>query len=148
MTSVRVHESLIIADENERANLSRLRELFDHAGANAIRLVGPEGEEYSIPVSVFLAFMSLIRVLDRGNGAEISSLPSKLSLAEAGDLLDVPESGVVDLIEQGDLSATENFDSLTIPLAELIRYKMDRDEDRDRLLSELTRLSQEYGLYE
>ncbi len=72
----------------------------------------------------------------------------KLTTQEAADLLNVPEPYLLKLLEDGDLPFKLVGLHRRINLEDLLKYKEKRDKKRHELLTELTQLSEEYGLYD
>ncbi len=72
----------------------------------------------------------------------------ELTTQEAADLLNVPESYLVKLLEDGDLPFKKVDTQPYIGLEDLMRYKKVRDDKRHKLLDEMMLLNEELGFYD
>jgi type III restriction enzyme len=66
---------------------------------------------------------------------------------QAADLLNVPHPYLLDLLESGAIPFRASGPQRLLRERDLLSFKSKRDSERDEALAELTRLSQELGLY-
>jgi hypothetical protein len=90
----------------------------------------------------------LVESLARGNPVQVTTWPKVVSIQRAAELLDLRPEDVVQLIDQDVLPVVQNGDLRSIRIEDVLAYKPTRDADRRAALAELTRLSQEMGLYD
>lgn len=146
MPTVLEHEP-ILAKERERLRIGEIEELFQRSEGWRLRLVGPEGQGIDLPESLHALVREIVRVLTRGDAVSIVPISKELTTQEAADLLNVSRQYLVRLLERGEIPYHKVGTHRRIAFADLIEYKRRRDEERRRGLDELTRMSQELGLY-
>ncbi len=146
MPTVLEHEP-ILAKERERLRIGEIEELFQRSEGWRLRLVGPEGQGIDLPESLHALVREIVRVLTRGDAVSIVPISKELTTQEAADLLNVSRQYLVRLLERGEIPYHKVGTHRRIAFADLIEYKRRRDEERHRGLDELTRMSQELGLY-
>jgi len=113
------------------------------------KLIAPSGEEHELPHSVYDVLVDVINeVLVKGNQVKVMSVDSQLTTQQAADLLNVSRPFLIKLLEKGELEYTMVGTHRRIRLEDLIVYRDRRDSERRRLLGEVTRESQELGLYD
>ncbi len=71
-----------------------------------------------------------------------------LTFEQASVLLNVPHEYFIKLVRQGTFPAVFWNGSLHVITQDVLDYKATRDTDRHEALNELTRISQELGLYD
>lgn len=146
MPTVLEHEP-ILAEERERLRIGEIEELFQGSEEWGLRLVGPEGQEIDLPESLHALVREVVRVLTRGEAVSIVPISKELTTQEAADLLNVSRQYLVRLLEKGEIPYHKVGTHRRIAFGDLIEYKRRRDGERRRGLDELTRMSQEMGLY-
>jgi excisionase family DNA binding protein len=76
------------------------------------------------------------------------SLHKEITLQQAADLLNVSRQYLVRLLDQGRIPCTKVGRRRAVPVADVLRFKAKRDQERKATLGELTGLSEECGGYE
>lgn len=132
--------------ESEKLALNKLEGALKNEKCKP-RLVGPDETYIELPNSIFQALRQIVYYMMRGKAIFIVPENKQCSPQEAADILGVSRPFVVKLIEQGKLSGHMVGSHHRIPFGELMRFKRERDEKRERSLDEIARLSQEYGNY-
>ncbi len=116
------------------------------------RLRGPAGEELEVPETLFALLRLAVRHLERGDSVVLTPLPRDLSTFEAASLLDVTPAELDNLIERGEIACTESDAAeppvRRIPLEALLRHRKRSSARRQAAIDDLTRMSQELGLYD
>lgn len=147
MTAVLEREP-VLAEEAERARIERIDDLFDRREAWALFLEASDGERVDLPDPLQRLFRQMVRVLARGEAVSIIPVHKELTTQQAADLLNVSRQYLVRLLDRGDLPYHRVGTHRRIKFGDLMSYKRRRDRERRHDLDELTRLSQESGLYE
>lgn len=137
----------VMADENERPALNQIEGVLENV-RRVPKLVGPGGEEIELPQSLFIMLRQIVHYLLNGRAVTIVPLNKELTTQEAADILNVSRPYLVKLLEQGDIPFVRTGTHRRIQFIDLMNYKKYRDEKRRKGLAELTRLSQEMGLYD
>lgn len=137
----------ISVDERERSRIGEIEQLYRRSQGQRFRLVGPEGQEIELPESLNALFREIVRILARGDGVAVVPVHQELTTQEAADLLNVSRQYLIRLLEKGEIPYHKVGTHRRIALGDLMDYKRRRYEERRRGLDELTRMSQEMGLY-
>lgn len=137
----------IAASEDERAALTALEHLMTIQPGRAYRFVGPTGESVELPPSLGRLLRQAISLLARGRSISLVSLEKDLTTQQAADILNISRPYLVRLLEAGKIPFTKTGKHRRVRLTDLLEYKRRRDAERREALAELTRLSQEAGLY-
>jgi excisionase family DNA binding protein len=136
-----------MASEDERAALTALERLMTTQPGRTYRFVGPKGESVELPSSVGRILRQAISLLARGESVSLVPLEKDLTTQQAADILNVSRPYLVRLLETGKIPFTKTGSHRRVRLTDLLEYKRRRDAERREALAELTRLSQEAGLY-
>jgi len=137
----------VVATEDERAALADLASLLD-AGQGDVKLVGAHGAPVDLPATVRGLLHEVIRALARDQPVAVVALQRNLTIHRAADLLNVRVPYMVQLLDRGDVPSSGSGARRRILFEELMAYKARRDVERREALAELTRISQEMGLYD
>ncbi len=137
----------VVASEDERAALTALERLMTAQPGRAYRFVGPTGESVELPTSVGRILRQAISLLARGESVSLVLLEKDLTTQQAADILNVSRPYLVRLLEAGKIPFTRTGSHRRVRLTDLLEYRRRRDAERREALAELTRLSQEAGLY-
>jgi excisionase family DNA binding protein len=105
------------------------------------------GEKTKIDASVKALIERLLADIAAGHAVSIVPHAQELSTFEAAAILNVSRPHVIKLIEKGELPHHMAGTHRRILLKDVLAYKAKMKGDTREALSELTRLSQEYGLY-
>lgn len=137
----------ITASESEQPALRKLDRTLENSNPGSM-LIGPNGEQIPLPPSLFLVLRRIVYHMTQGRAVTIVPINKEMSTQEAADILNVSRPYLIKLLEQGDIPYTKVGTHRRIHLNDLMEYKKRRDEEREKALAELTRLSQELGLYD
>ena len=98
--------------------------------------------------AAFVVLMQqLLADLAAGRVVEITTHNRELSTFEAADLLGVSRQYLTKLLKDGKIPHRMVGSHHRVAIADLVEYKRGMDATTDTALSQLTRLSQDYGLY-
>lgn len=110
-------------------------------------LVLPDGDLVELTEEASALLRDLFAALADGEAVSVVPLHRELSTQEAADLLNISRQGLVNLLEAGKLPFHKPNKHRRIRVADLLRYKRQRDEERAEALRELTELGEETGDY-
>jgi len=137
----------VTATEQERAAIARVVEALT-ARSGAEQLVGPRGEAVPLPRPLRLLLLQGAEALLDGRAVVATPLDKELTTNEASRLLDVSRPYLYRLLDEGKIRYTLTGTHRRIKVRDLLAYRQQRDAECREALTELTRLSQEYGLYD
>lgn len=106
------------------------------------------GREVPLPPSVYGVLEQVVDEMVSGNAVRAIPGEAELSAQQAAELLNVSRSHLVKLLERGELPNPRAGISHRIVLKDLLVYKERRDRERLEALDEITRVSDELGLYD
>lgn len=136
-----------IATAEERAMIERLYPaLKDSTGL--LRLPGPNGEELPLPRPLRLVLAQGALALLQGGGVLVAPIYQELTTNEAARLLNVSRPYLYRLLNDRKIPYTMTGTHRRIRLSDLLEYRRERDVETAVALTELTRLSEEHGLYD
>jgi excisionase family DNA binding protein len=117
-------------------------------GAEEIRLVDEVGNRAVLPQRVRQLLRQIVRALVEERPVSVVALPHELSVRRAADILDIPVTRLVEMLDQGEIPYTMRGANRRIRVGDLAAFSAQRSAERRAALAELTRLSQEMGLYD
>jgi excisionase family DNA binding protein len=146
----------IIAEESEKPALRKMEEVLNRSerkdessDARPLpKLVGPDGDEIELPLSVFQILRRIVDHMMHDRAISIVPLNKELSTQEAADILNVSRPFLASLLDAGAIPFTKVGTHQRIRFADLMEYKKRRDEETRRGLIEIMRISEELGLYD
>src|SRR3990172_9344899 len=112
------------------------------------QLVGPNGQEISIPESVFYVLERVAEVMARGDSITVVPVGKELTTQQAADLLNVSRQYLVRLLDEGRIPFRKTGKHRRLRIEDVLTFKEQRDKDRRAGLRELSRLTQEFGGYD
>jgi len=137
----------VTSNEHERPALTDAEVLL-RKRRGSIFLADERGERIELPETVVRMVHQIVQSLAKGNPVEVTTMPKALSIQRAAEFLDLRPEDVVRLIDQGEIPFVQTGGVRRIRFEDVLAYKPTRDADRRAALTELTRLSQELGLYD
>ena len=147
MTTKRAERGLISATEEERAEIRRIsRALADEPGR--AKLVSPKGDKILVPGPLFEVLERAAESLTHGEAVAIIPIHKQLTTNQAAELLNVSRQYLVRLLDDEKIPFSRTGTHRRIRFGDLMDFKQQRDEMRRQALSEMTRRSQEAGLYD
>jgi excisionase family DNA binding protein len=112
------------------------------------KLVSPSGDEIELPSSVFQVLREIVYQLIVGKAVSIIPINKELAIQEAAELLNVPASYVINLLESGKLPFIQRGIQQHILFSDLIEYKKRRSEERRQGLAEILHICEDEGIYD
>ena len=138
----------IAPKEGERRRLQLLTEVLATSPYALAHLVGPDEQAVEIPASVYEALRQVVDALSRGLAVAVVSVEQDLTTQQAADLLNVSRQYLVQLLDQGSIPHHKTGTHRRIRFSDLLAFKETRDRQRREGLRRLTRLSEEFGMYD
>ena len=86
--------------------------------------------------------------LARGAAVAVVPISQELTTQQAAELLNVSRQYVVRLVDEGKLPCVRTGSHRRLLLEDVLRFKKERDREREETLDELTRLHEDLGGYE
>jgi excisionase family DNA binding protein len=137
----------VTSEEHERPALIETEALL-RGREGSVFLADEHGKRIELPETAVRLVQQVVRALAKGNPVEVHALPKEFSIQRAADLLDVPVTEVVRLLDSGEIPVTPAGEFRRIRFEDLLVYKARRDAERREGLRELTRLAEEMGGYD
>jgi excisionase family DNA binding protein len=134
--------------EEERRRLQEIAQLIVHQATTAPKLVFAEGQEAQLPDLVYQLLRDAVRTLARGEAVSLIPLHQQLTTQQAADLLGVSRQYLVRLLDRGAIPFQRAGSHRRVIYADLLAYQRERKQERREALREITRLSEELGLYD
>jgi excisionase family DNA binding protein len=142
-----LEQRLIISTEDEQPALKKIGEVLK-SEVHVPKLIGPQGEEIPLPLSLFYVLRQVIYHLMHGRAINIVPISKELTTQEAADILNVSRPYLIKMLEQKSIPFHKVGTHRRILFSNLMEYKKQRDTDRRGGLAEITRISEEEGLYD
>ncbi len=111
-------------------------------------LIASSGEKLELPTMAFEVLHRAIHLLAQGNAVAIVPYNKMLTTQQTADFLNVSRPHVVKLLEAGEIPFVLVGTHRRIKFSDLMQYRSTRDDERRRKLDELTKMSEELGLYD
>lgn len=151
MLSETIHEQPVtLADEAEHDAVKKLAQLLadDTLNAQGAQLLMPDGQRLDLPESIYAALRRIIPILSQGDAIALVPLHKDLTTSQAAELLNVSRPFLIKLLDESAMPYTTVGTHRRIRLQDVMAYKARRDVERGETLAQLTRMSQDLGLYE
>lgn len=148
MLTKTVDRDPIVATPDEIEGLAALNRLVQESEPCDVKLVGPSGETVAVSLPVLRLLQQAVDALARDQVVVVGRMSKDLTIEQAAALLDVGTGYVAGLVETGAIPSRRRNGRVRVPFADLMAYKVARDAERRQGLDELTRMSQEWGLYD
>jgi excisionase family DNA binding protein len=111
-------------------------------------LVGPNGEVFALPETIFHILVRVVEVMERGDALTLIPVHKELTTQQAANLLNVSRQYLVRLLDEGRLPYMKTGKHRRLRIDDVMAYKQTRDADRQASLDELARLSEEFVGYD
>lgn len=142
-------DSVVRSTETERGEIEELASRLGRSGdgGKAYMVVG--GKRIPVPRSVYESLLRAVEALAEGSGVMVAPVDAELTTGEAAELLNVSRPYLIRLLEEkGEMPFHRSGTHRRIRLRDALDYKKRRDEQRRRLLGEMSRDAQRLGLYD
>ncbi|MGW4534217.1 excisionase family DNA-binding protein [Nocardia sp. NPDC004340] len=130
--------------------IAELRRFLDSVPATveAAILRSADGEVVALPAEVVEALRLVARALSEGKAVTVAPLHTTLTTQEAAELLGMSRPTFAKLLDSGAIPFTRPGRHRRVRLTDVLAYREYRRAERSAGLSELTRISEDMGLYE
>ncbi|MGI8649666.1 MAG: excisionase family DNA-binding protein [Rubrobacter sp.] len=146
VTDVRERDPVPVPDR-DASTVRELDKVLAGAQGKAV-LRSPSGHELPLPHSVYRVLEQVVHEMARGNAVRVLPVKAELSTQQAADLLNVSRPHLVKLLERGEIPYHRAGSHRRVVLEDLLVYKERRDRESLEALDEVTRISEELGLYD
>jgi excisionase family DNA binding protein len=133
--------------DDERSVLDEAEQML-RVGRGDIFLSDEHGNRVALPESVVGLVHQVVQTLARGNRVDVTAVPELVSIQRAAEMLDLRPEDVVRIIDRGDIPVVQDGEFRRIRYEDVQGYRPRRNADRRAALAEVTRLSEEMGLYD
>ena len=136
--------------ESLREMLHRMEKQMGEAGMDAVaEEMAALIRTYGVVVGPLLkVLLQASEALARGLTVRVVAVDEELTTQQAADILGVSRPYLIRLLESGKIPFTKVGTHRRVRMTDLLAYKEQRDAERREALQELTRTSQELGLYD
>ncbi len=135
----------VFAPESDTQAIHDLESMLSKAHP---KLIGVDGEEISLPDSVYQILQQVIHMMASGQAISLLPYDHYLSSQEAADLLNVSRPYLYTLLDKELIPFIKVGTHRRIRLEDLMTYKRQRDGQRRQALRELATMSQDLGFYD
>lgn len=113
----------------------------------SIQDAGNNIHQIELPTSSLMLLMSILGELAAGNAVQVLPVHAELTTQEAANILNVSRPHMVKLLEDGKLPFHKTGRHRRVLLADLMKYKDQRDSESHKAMQELADHSQGFGFY-
>jgi len=106
-----------------------------------------DGSRLEVPTEAATSVLQILRLAASGHHLDVTALPDVLTTGQAADILGLSRPTVVALVDSGELPGERTGSHRRIRTVDLVAFRARRERSRHHELRELTRLSEELGLY-
>jgi len=153
-TTDRVIDPSALSDEERSSLRKQLRQIFSEAeergqvGPVRLQVEGTDRAAISLPEAVARPLLDLLLDLAEGLAVSVADADEELTTREAADLLNVSRPHLTQLLKEGKIPSHKVGSHYRVYRRDVLAYKSRRREESEEAMQELTRLSQELGLYD
>ncbi len=146
----------VMAGDEEQSEIERIEEALlegnatDGDGQSVTITLSRPGHESTLelPATVAQLLFRVVHLLAHGEAVSVVPVHKELTTRQAAELLNVSRQYLVRLLDAGDIPFHYTGTHRRIRFGDLMDYKQIRDQKRRKGLAQLTRMSQELGLYQ
>ncbi|TRT83007.1 MAG: helix-turn-helix domain-containing protein [Microcystis aeruginosa Ma_AC_P_19900807_S299] len=134
-----------VVEPEETEQITQLNQLLNREIPT--RLVTEQGENIHIPESVLMVLRYSVAALASGQVIQLNVTHQDLTIEEAANLLNVSNSYLIKLLEQGQILSTNVGSDKRIKREDLLIYKEKKYREREQILNNLVAMTEAEGLY-
>lgn len=142
-------DAQVVESPQDLEEMLELARFLESHSAPAV-LVGPDGEQMPLPLTVYNALCQVVAAMERGASVSVEPIDRQLTTQQAANLLGISRSTLVRLLDEHELPFERlgNSRHRRLRLQDVIMYRERKRIDRRSRLDELTRQASEDGLYD
>lgn len=138
-------DAVVRPDPAEGQAMTALREQLEEIAAAGYQpcLIGPDGQQFELPQSVFEALTFVIRGMAAGQTMTLMPSGKQLTTQQAAEMLRMSRPHLVKLLDRGEIPFEKVGTHRRLLVEDVLAYRAKRAAEREAQLDELSRLSQE-----
>jgi excisionase family DNA binding protein len=150
----RVIDSGALSEEERSALRKELQQVLsdveegEDLGPLTLQVEGEDGATISLPGATAGLLLDLLSDLAEGRSVSVSDADEELTTREAAELLNVSRPHLTKLLKEGEIPSHKVGSHYRVYRRDVLAYKTRHQEHSEEAMQELTRLSQELGLYD
>jgi excisionase family DNA binding protein len=154
LTADRAIDPSALSDEERSSLREQLREILSEAeetgqvGPVRLQVEGTNRATISLPEAVARPLLNLLLDLAEGRAVSVADADEELTTREATDLLNVSRPYLTQLLKEEKIPSHKVGTQYRVYRKDVLAYKSRRRAESEEAMQELTRLSQELGLYD
>jgi hypothetical protein len=148
LTSTTSEQELIVPDRSEFKVLRTLSALLADDAQMSFRLVADDGSEIRLPESLARVLRRAVDALANERAVAVEPFDRLITIATAAHLLNLTSAAVQTVIDRHELPTISNEGQQMLDVRDVIVWGAQHNDRLRRGLDELTRMSQELGLYD
>ena len=125
-----------------------LAKFLEETPSEPPRLVGPHGEELTLPEPLYHLLERMVKLLARGQAVTLVPVGQLLTTQQTADLLNVSRQYLVRLLDEGQIPYSKVGRHRRLKIEDVLAYKARRSAARKSKLAALTELAEEAGAYD
>lgn len=116
--------------------------------AQVIKVIDKGGNTHNVtlPASALTMIIEVLTQLGQGNSVNITPIHAELTTQEGADLLSVSRPTFIKLLDSGVIKYTRTGNRRKVALADVMKYKKQREQECLASLDELSALDQELDM--
>lgn len=142
----------VAATPAARAELGELAKelarLMEETPSEPPRLIGPRGEELTLPEPLYHLLERIVQLLARGQAVTVVPVGQLLTTQQAADLLNMSRQYLVRLLDEAQIPYCKVGRHRRLKIEDVVAYKTRKSAARKSKLAELTELAEEAGAYD
>lgn len=145
VTALPSEKEAALAKESSRALSIHMQA---HSETQEICIIDDKGEHEAVrvPGAAMRLLVDILAEMAQGNAVSLIPVHAELTTQQAADIMNVSRPHLVKLIDSGDLPYRKVGTHRRIRYEDVISYKKRLDEERERVLDELSAQAQELGM--
>lgn len=137
----------LMARSQEAPSIKKIESIL-HLQGSQPKLVGANGEEITLPDSVYQVLRKVVGAMVSGKVISIAFQDQQMTTQQAADFLNVSRPHLIKLLEQGEIPFIKVGTHRRVCFEDLVNYKQQRDIKRREGLKQLTQFLQDEGFYD